>query len=88
MKNCLCLCKANTNTVEGYFSVFKRGMKGTYQHCKEKHLHRYLSEVGFRYLNRATLGVADVARTEKALRGIHVKRLIYLTTNQLRNPIW
>ena len=42
----------HTNTVEGYFSVFKRGMRGTYQHCKEKHLHRYLAEFDFRYNNR------------------------------------
>ena len=42
----------HTNTVEGYFSIFKRGMKGVYQHCSEKHLHRYLSEFDFRYSNR------------------------------------
>ncbi len=42
----------HTNTVEGYFSLFKRGMRGTYQHCKEKHLHRYLAEFDFRYNNR------------------------------------
>jgi len=39
----------HTNTVEGYYSIFKRGMKGVYQHCKEKHLHRYLAEFDFRY---------------------------------------
>ena len=50
-----------TNTVEGFFSVFKRGMKGTYQHCKEKHLHRYLNEFDFRFSNRIALGVNDVA---------------------------
>lgn len=69
--------EAHTNTVEGYFSVFKRGMKGTYQHCKEKHLHRYLSEFDFRYSNRVALGVDDVARAEKALRGVRGKRLTY-----------
>jgi len=56
-----------TNTVEGYYSVFKRGMKGTYQHCKEKHLHRHLSEFDFRYSNRIALGVDDVARAEKGV---------------------
>src|SRR3712207_7672483 len=47
----------HTNTVEGYFSVFKRGMKGVYQHCSKKHLHRYLSEFDFRYNHRIALGV-------------------------------
>lgn len=68
-----------TNTVEGYFSVFKRGMKGTYQHCKEKHLHRYLAEFDFRYSNRVRLGVDDVERTARAVKGIVGKRLTYRT---------
>jgi transposase-like protein len=68
-----------TNTVEGYFSIFKRGMKGVYQHCKEKHLHRYLAEFDFRYSNRIKLGVDDVMRTERALKGIVGKRLTYRT---------
>jgi hypothetical protein len=66
-----------TNTVEGYFSIFKRGMKGVYQHCKEKHLHRYLAEFDFRYSNRVALGVDDTARTVEALRGLTGKRLTY-----------
>jgi transposase-like protein len=70
-----------TNTVEGYYSIFKRGMKGVYQHCKEKHLHRYLSEFDFRYSNRVALGVDDVARAERALKGVVGKRLTYRTTN-------
>jgi transposase-like protein len=70
-----------TNTVEGFYSVFKRGMKGVYQHCKEKHLHRYLCEFDFRYSNRIALGVDDVARAERALKGISGKRLTYRTTN-------
>lgn len=70
-----------TNTVEGYFSIFKRGMKGVYQHCKEKHLHRYLSEFDFRYNNRIAVGVNDIARADAALRGIVGKRLTYRTTN-------
>ena len=68
-----------TNSVEGYFSVFKRGMKGIYQHCSEKHLHRYLSEYDFRYNNRSKLGVNDEARTDNAIRGIVGKRLKYQT---------
>jgi transposase-like protein len=66
-----------TNTVEGYYSVFKRGMKGVYQHCKERHLHRYLAEFDFRYSNRFALGVGDVDRTMRALGGIVGKRLTY-----------
>lgn len=67
----------HTNTVEGFYSVFKRGMKGTYQHCKAKHLHRYVAEFDFRYNNRVKLGVDDAARTVAALRGIVGKRLTY-----------
>jgi transposase-like protein len=67
----------HTNTVEGYFSVFKRGMKGVYQHCHEKHLNRYIAEFNFRYSNRAALGVNDMARTELALKGIVGRRLTY-----------
>jgi hypothetical protein len=69
-----------TNTVEGYYSIFKRGMKGIYQHCKEKHLHRYLSEFDFRYSNRVALGVDDVTRADRALKGIVGKRLTYRAT--------
>jgi ISXO2 transposase-like protein len=67
----------HTNTVEGYYSIFKRGMKGVYQHCGEKHLHRYLAEFDFRYSYRVGLGVDDKARAEKALQGITGKRLTY-----------
>jgi|SRR6185312_16315121 len=70
----------HTNTVEGFYSIFKRGMKGVYQHCKERHLHRYLAEFDFRYNNRARLGVDDVERTERAVKGIVGKRLTYRTT--------
>jgi len=71
---------AHTNTVEGFFSVFKRGMKGVYQHCSEKHLHRYLAEFDFRYSNRVRLGVHDVERADRALAGIVGKRLTYRAT--------
>ena len=66
-----------TNTVEGYFSVFKRGMKGVYQHCAEKHLHRYLSEFDFRYSNRSALGVDDGERRTLAIKNAAGKRLTY-----------
>lgn len=71
--------EVHTNTVEGSFSIFKRGMKGVYQHCAEKHLHRYLAEFEFRYSNRVALGVNDTARTGRALKGIVGKRLTYRT---------
>ena len=69
-----------TNTVENYFSVFKRGMKGTYQHCAKKHLHRYLAEFDFRYSNRSALGCEDQERAVRALVGVVGKRLTYQTT--------
>jgi hypothetical protein len=66
-----------TNTVEGYYAIFKRGIKGIYQHCSEKHLHRYLAEFDFRYSNRAKLGITDAMRADKAMNGIVGKRLMY-----------
>jgi transposase-like protein len=66
-----------TNNVEGYFSVFKRGMRGTYQHCGEKHLHRYLAEFDFRYNTRTKLGFNDLMRAEALASGIQGKRLMY-----------
>jgi transposase-like protein len=71
----------HSNTVENYFSVFKRGMKGIYQHCDEKHLHRYLAEFDFRYNNRVALGVGDVSRAANLLDGVVGKRLTYQTTS-------
>ena len=70
----------HTNTIEGSFSIFKRGMKGVYQHCGEQHLHRYLAEFEFRYSNRVALGVNDTARADLLLAGIVGKRLTYQTT--------
>ena len=70
----------HTNTVEGYYSIFKRGMKGVYQHCNEKHLHRYVAEFDFRYNNRIKLGINDVARADRVLQGVKGKRLTYRTT--------
>lgn len=74
--------EAHTNTLEGYFSVFKRGMKGIYQHCGEQHLHRYLTEFEFRYNNRSRTGVEDAERATKAVRGITGKRLTYRRINE------
>jgi transposase-like protein len=71
---------AHSNTVEGYFSVLKRGVYGTFHHISEAHLHRYLAEFDFRYSNRVALGVDDVARTQRALEGVRGKRLTYRTT--------
>lgn len=73
----------HTNTVEGYYSIFKRGMKGVYQHCSEKHLHRYLAEFDFRYSNRVALGVDDTGRADRALKGITGKRLTYRNPNEI-----
>jgi transposase-like protein len=67
----------HTNTVEGFYSVFKRGMKGVYQQCGENHLHRYIAEFDFRYNNRVRLGIDDAARTASALKGIVGRRLMY-----------
>jgi transposase-like protein len=69
-----------TNTVEGCFSIFKRGMRGVYQHCAEKHLHRYLAEFEFRYSYREATGCNDADRADTLLRGIVGKRLTYQTT--------
>ncbi len=71
----------HTNTLEGFFSVFKRSMVGTYQHCGEQHLHRYLAEFDFRMNNRAKLGIDDAMRAVRALEGINGKRLTYRRTN-------
>jgi transposase-like protein len=68
---------ASTNTIEGFFSVFKRGMIGTYQHCDSRHLRRYLAEFDFRYNARAKLGVNDQQRASRAVMGMKGKRLTY-----------
>ncbi len=73
--------KVYTNTLEGFFSVFKRGMVGTYQHCGEQHLQRYLAEFDFRMNYRAKMGHDDAARADMALKGIAGKRLTYRRSN-------
>ena len=71
----------HTNTVESYFSLFKRGVRGVYQHCDERHLHRYLAGFDFRYNARVALGVNDEQRAVKMVRGVKGKRLTYRTAN-------
>lgn len=72
----------HVNTLEGFFSVFKRGMVGTYQHCDSRHLHRYVAEFDFRQNTRAKFGIDDAMRTDKALQGIRGKRLTYRKTTR------
>jgi hypothetical protein len=72
----------HTNSVEGYFSIFKRGMRGVYQHCGEKHLHRYLAEFDFRYNRRVALGYSDTERAQDVARGAEGKRLMYRIPHQ------
>jgi hypothetical protein len=67
----------HTNSAEGVFSIFKRGMRGVYKHCREKHLHRYLAEFDFRYNHWVALGFDDLARTTAMIRGVEGKRLTY-----------
>lgn len=69
--------EAHTNTVEGYFSILKRGIVGTFHHVSQQHLKRYLAEFDFRYNERESLGVNDGQRTTHVLRGITGKRLTY-----------
>jgi transposase-like protein len=75
----------HTNTLEGYFSIFKRGMVGTYQHCGEQHLQRYLHEFDFRMSHRVKLGYDDTQRGDKALEGIKGKRLTYRPIDQAKD---
>ena len=69
--------EVHTNTVEGFYSIFKRGMKGVYQHCGKQHLHRYAAEFDFRYNHRAAHSIDDLSRADLALRGVVGKRLTY-----------
>lgn len=71
--------QVHTNTLEGFFSIFKRGLVGVYQHMDQRHLHRYLAEFDFRYNNRAANGVNDTERAARAVDGVVGKRLTYRT---------
>jgi transposase-like protein len=77
----------HTNSIEGYFSIFKRGMRGIYQHCSEKHLHRYLAEFDHRYNYRVKLGYSDIDRTKAAIKGIEGKRLLYRQPDSTDIPV-
>ena len=72
----------HTNTLENFFSVFKRGLIGVYRHVEEQHLDRYLAEFDFRYKNRIKLGIDDKTRADRALVGAKGKRLTYETTRR------
>lgn len=72
----------HTNNIEGFFGVFKKGMRGVYQHCGEAHLHRYLAEFDFRFNRRTALKVSDSERAEQLLAGARGKRLMYHSTGQ------
>lgn len=76
--------KVHTNSAEGFFSIFKRGMRGIYQHCAEKHLHRYLAEYDFRYNHRVKRGFSDIDRTKAAILGVEGRRLTYHQTHSAR----
>lgn len=75
----------HTNTIEGSFSIFKRGMRGVYQHCQKHHLHRYLAEFDFRYSFRVAKGFNDTDRSVAAIKGIVGKRLTYKSTGERAN---
>jgi hypothetical protein len=74
--------EAHTNTVEGYFSILKRGIMGTYHHVSQQHLKRYLGEFDFRYNERSALGVSDVERAKRAIKGVVGKRVTYQGTDR------
>jgi hypothetical protein len=67
----------HTKSAEGYFSIFKRGMRGIYQHYGEKHLHRYLAEYDFRYNHRVRPGFNDTDHAAIAVKQASSKRLTY-----------
>jgi hypothetical protein len=71
---------AYTNTIDGYFSILKRGIYGVYHHVSQEHLKRYLCEFDFRYNYRVALGFSDKQRTDAIMRGIAGKRLTYRRT--------
>jgi hypothetical protein len=76
---------AHSNTVEGFFSILKRGVIGTYHHVSEAHLSRYLAEFDFRYSSRVALGINDTTRADELLRGIGGKRLMCPRTGEGAN---
>jgi transposase-like protein len=77
----------HVNSAEGFFGVFKKGMRGIYQHCSEKHLQRYLSEFEFRHNTRTKLGFSDVQRAQRAIEGAEGKRLTYRRTDETEQHV-
>jgi len=77
--------EAHTNTIEGYFSILKRGINGVYHHVSQQHLKRYLAEFDFRYNGRSALGVEDTKRARKAVKGVEGKRLTYRPADKAAN---
>jgi hypothetical protein len=75
----------HTNTIEGYFSILKRGINGTLHHVSQQHLKRYLAEFDYRYNERMALGMSDAARMSKSIGGIVGKRLTYRRANEAKN---
>jgi hypothetical protein len=75
----------HTNTIEGYFSILKRGINGTFHHVSQQHLKRYLAEFDFRYNERTALGMSDADRMSKSIAGIVGKRLTYRRANEAKN---
>jgi transposase-like protein len=73
----------HTNTIEGYFSILKRGITGTYHHVSAQHLKRYLAEFDFRYNERSALGINDDTRADTALMNVRGKRLTYASANKI-----
>src|SRR5207249_7849160 len=79
--------EAHTNTVEGYFATLKRGITGAYHHVSQQHLKRYLAEFDFRYNERMALGVSDIERAKRAIKGVVGKRVTYQRTNRSRSAM-
>ncbi len=71
----------HTSTIEGYFSIMKRGITGVYHHVSPQHLKRYLAEFDFRLNERSGLEVTDAERTGKAIKGVVGKRMTYQQPN-------
>ena len=78
---------AHTNTIEGYFSILKRGITGVYHHVSGQHLKRYLAEFDFRYNERAALEVTDAERAVKAIKGVVGKRMTYQGTDRTGSQV-
>lgn len=79
--------EVHTNTIEGYFSIMKRGITGVYHHVSAQHLKRYLAEFDFRYNERSALNVTDAQRATKAVAGVVGKRVTYQQTHGRQDDV-